>query len=364
MKRIAAKWVVPFGAFAVCGLGFLLFPPTNARGAGRVPKREPFVETAKFRFTAHLLPRMVPDAAHVAAAVTVADRATGASRDELLPDGSSVQRGIALSPDGRFVYTVHGIGRYKLPATQLERGWQCSSALSVFDARTGAYLNTVSLDDETRGAANPWSVAVTPDGRRILVTHAGTGELSVIDRAAFHKRFSERMADPDLVADFSFLRGVRERVDLKGDGPREILRVDDRSATIDLHFSDFTAEVRFDEDNRVVHAPKARATAWDSARRGEFLFNDAKACFQQWQSCASCHPDGGKDGLKWDLRGDGVGNPRNTISPADGVHDRMACVAGSYEEDLFAEMPEGGARNLFDFVSTLPRSGDGRACAK
>ena len=42
-------------------------------------------------------------------------------------------------------------------------------------------LNTVLFDDVFRGAANPWGVAATADGKRFCVTHAGTHELSVID---------------------------------------------------------------------------------------------------------------------------------------------------------------------------------------
>ena len=42
-------------------------------------------------------------------------------------------------------------------------------------------------------------------------------------------------------------------------------------------------------------------------------FHDASQCFQQWQSCTSCHPDAGRpDALNWDLLNDGIGNPKNT----------------------------------------------------
>jgi cytochrome c peroxidase len=51
-----------------------------------------------------------------------------------------------------------------------------------------------------------------------------------------------------------------------------------------------------------------------SARRGERIFHDARFSHQQWQSCASCHPDGRADALNWDLLNDGIGNPKNTKS--------------------------------------------------
>ena len=52
----------------------------------------------------------------------------------------------------------------------------------------------------------------------------------------------------------------------------------------------------------------------DNARRGEILFHSAKFTVQQQFTCASCHPDGGSDGLNWDLPRDGVGNFLNTRS--------------------------------------------------
>jgi mono/diheme cytochrome c family protein len=52
----------------------------------------------------------------------------------------------------------------------------------------------------------------------------------------------------------------------------------------------------------------------DAARRGEILFNSARMTFQSQFTCASCHPDGGSDGLNWDLPRDGLGNFLNTRS--------------------------------------------------
>jgi cytochrome c peroxidase len=52
----------------------------------------------------------------------------------------------------------------------------------------------------------------------------------------------------------------------------------------------------------------------DAARRGEILFNSGKLTFHNQFTCASCHPNGGADGLEWDLTRDGIGNPLNTRS--------------------------------------------------
>ena len=51
-----------------------------------------------------------------------------------------------------------------------------------------------------------------------------------------------------------------------------------------------------------------------SARRGEQLFHSANVTQFGQFSCASCHPNGGSDGLQWDLTRNGIGNFMNTRS--------------------------------------------------
>jgi cytochrome c peroxidase len=52
----------------------------------------------------------------------------------------------------------------------------------------------------------------------------------------------------------------------------------------------------------------------NTVRKGEMYFHDASLCFQQWQSCTTCHPDVRTDAVNWDLLNDGIGNPKNTKS--------------------------------------------------
>ena len=50
------------------------------------------------------------------------------------------------------------------------------------------------------------------------------------------------------------------------------------------------------------------------ARQGEASFYDGKLCYQEWQSCNSCHPFYRPDGLNWILGGGTVVSPKNTKS--------------------------------------------------
>jgi hypothetical protein len=261
----------------------------------------------------------------VAASVSVIDTATDKRiKDVMLPNGSTGVRGICATADGSVIYVTHTFGRYQLPTTQLERGWMNTAGLSILDGKSGDYINTVLLDDVDLGAANPWGVVPSPCGKYLFVAHAGTSELSIIDRIALHERLAkaakgEKVTEvtygSDAVPnDLSFLVSIRHRVRLNGNGPRGVVVTKD-SVYVSLYYTDTLAKVKFAAEHpKPVEVLLGRKVdlSKDRVRRGEMLWNDGSMCFQQWQSCASCHPDGRTDALNWDLLNDGTGNPKQT----------------------------------------------------
>ena len=130
---------------------------------------------------ANLLPMDPSDADTVAAEVSLIQTADLATSTIRLPNGSSSVRDVCVSPDGKYAYVVHLLSRYRMPTTQLERGWMNTNALSVIDVPGKALVNTVLLDEIDLGAANPYAVTTSADGSVIYVSHAGTHELSIIN---------------------------------------------------------------------------------------------------------------------------------------------------------------------------------------
>jgi len=329
-----------------------------------------------FLFVANHLPGGAADGDYSAAGVSVIDTALKRATAFIpLPNGSTGLRALCAAPDGKHVYVTHILARYQLPTTQLERGWMNTNAVSVIDAREGRLINTVLVDDVDLGAANPWGVACTSDGGFLCVAHAGTHEVSVIDRAALHAKLErsaagERVSDAAPTAasvpnDLSYLVGLRRRVALSGCGPRG-LAVAGRKVFAAEHFSDSVAAIDLSA------APPWRALSISLGatgpipieRRGESLFNDARLCFQMWQSCASCHPDGRADGLNWDLLNDGLGNAKNTKSlllahktpPSmiTGVRDRAeTAVRAGIRHIQFALRPEDDARAIDAYLMAM-----------
>jgi len=342
----------------------------------REPVAAAVTPDGKTLVVANLLPAGAADGDFTAAAVSLVDTATKSiAATVVLPNGSSSLRGVCVSPDGKFAYVAHILSRYQLPTTQLERGWMNTNALSVIDAEQKKLVNTVLLDDVDLGAANPWAVACTADGKSLCVAHAGTHELSVIDRAALHAKLDkvaagERVSEvsasaEDVPNDLSFLVGLRRRIKLAGNGPRALALVG-TTAYAANYFSDTVDSLDIAADGAVKIRTIALgdAAAETPERTGEKYFNNADLCFQHWQSCSSCHPDARADGLNWDLLNDGIGNPKNTKSmllahqtpPAMslGIRDSAEMAVRSGIKSIqFAVRPEADAAAIDAYLKGL-----------
>lgn len=273
-------------------------------------------------FVANLLPEVRPalddENPTIAAEVSVIDTATWrVLRNIELPNGSHSLRGIAVSPDGAQVAVVHILANYTRPTWTLEGGMMNRNVVSLIDARTWERIATVPLDDPDLGAANPWGVAFSEGGAQLLVTHAGTHELSIIDYPALLARLRGR-SPPDRLfdtAELELMQGIRRRVELPVKGPRSVVVARGSIALVTGQLSHDLARVDLSQPGE----PPERLAPGDAAdlslaQRGEIYFHDASLCFQQWQSCSTCHPDGRDDALYWDLLNDGVGNTKDTKS--------------------------------------------------
>jgi len=292
----------------------------------RVPvRREPvaadLTPDGKLLFVANHIPDGPADADYVASVVSVIDTDSKEATAIQLVNGAQGLRDLRVSPDGRHVFATHLMSRFLVPTTQLERGWVNTDAISLIRVSDISLQYTVLLDDVARGFANPWAIGFSGDGRMLVVSSAGNHEISLIDLPGLMEKMRKEAAASDDPAhlnahnNLSFLSGLRERVPLDGNGPRA-LAVVDNTAYVAHYFTDSLEMVDLStqgtsRQSTVRLAPELPLTP---ERRGEILFNDANLCFQNWLSCATCHPDARTDALNWDLLNDGIGNPKNVKS--------------------------------------------------
>ena len=305
--------------------------------------REPVAATltsdGKFLFVANHLPAGPANADYSASVISVIDTAAKKIIKNIeLPNGSTNVRGITISPDGRNAYVTHVLARYQFPVTYLEKGWINTNAMTIIDVAERRFVNTVLVDDVDNGAANPYGVACTADGKNILMSHGGTYELSVINREGLHRRllragtarsftseihsgagsklFDSSYSAEDVPNDLTFMAGIRRRLKLEGIGPRG-LAVIGTKVYVAEYFTDSIGVVDIDPDAQpaVQSIPLGKTKPATFIRKGEVLFNDASLSYQKWNSCTSCHTgDGRASALNWDLLNDGVANPKNIRS--------------------------------------------------
>ena len=261
---------------------------------------------------------------YVAAEVSVINVATGETKSIYLPNGSGALHGMCISPDGRYVYITEIIARFLLPTTQVERGWMNTAGIAIIDttqldSENGGYVNAVLIDDIDLGAANPWGITTSADGNTIYVAVAGTSELIVIDAVEMHKRLvadaeekARGIRSSEVSDSLVFLAGAKRRIRLPGKGTRAVA-VAGNNIYVGMYFND-TLQKLDATQLRPTEIALGPAPVWTPERRGEVWWNDATLCVQQWQSCASCHPDARMDGYNWDLLNDGTGNPKNAKS--------------------------------------------------
>jgi len=324
-----------------------------------------------------------------------------------LPPGSTNGRGVAISPDGRWAYVAHTLGRTQLPTQMIEYGWINANAVSIIDLVSIRYYATFFLDMPGHGAADPCGVTVSPDGRSLLVSLSGVHELAQVDLAGLHAalvqhedvlaRFRKMMADPakaadpnepETIAPYSddgrtswievaialrpaaydqglFLRDLMVRRSLAGQGPRGVaVAPDGRTCVVAMHFvGGLLAGHLEDSAELAPFGPRGRGPSSPS-ELGEQVFHDGTRSWQGWLSCATCHPEGREDGILWDLLNDGDDNPKNTKSlllahrtppmMALGVREDLdAAVRAGFEHILFRQPGAGDVPAVLAYIKSL-----------
>lgn len=266
----------------------------------------------KFLMVINSLPMQRADVDYVTSEVSVIDL----SRFEVvsnirLENGSNALRGICISTDGRYAFVSHNLGRFQVPTSQLQQGWMNTSAVSIIDVPSLSFVGSMLLDEPDRGAAGIWGIASTDD--QLFVTHSGTHDVSIVNQKIMRERLEKYPDKKNLSYDLRFMYGMRKRLPLVGNGPRNFT-ISDGKLLIPTYFSDTLNIVD-------IATETIKTVAYNTKRKeseeniGEKVFNDASYCYQNWQSCNGCHPgDARTDGMNWDLMNDNIGNPKNCKS--------------------------------------------------
>jgi YVTN family beta-propeller protein len=249
---------------------------------------------------------------------------------------------------------IYRYANTEIPTTQITQGWIFNAAVTFFEGLDymfphGDHSDPVALNEPQQGLADPSDAVLSPDGKRAFVAFAGSDKALVIDVYKLKKylskkrrRKNKRLDKPefDLTASRHFViaklptQANPRRLGLSGDG---------KTLVVSNYLADSLTVI--DAVNlKVLRHISLGGPKPDAARRGEILFNSAKMTFHRQFTCASCHPNGGSDGLTWDLTRDGIGNFKKTKSLL-GVKD-TAPYGWHGSSPTLADRVEGTLRTL------------------
>ena len=413
--------------------------------------REPFciepTPDGKKLVVADRITEMKANQSFSCAKVFVIDLDSGEMKSTALLNGHNTLEDIAISADGKYAFIAAVQCSYLSITSQVSGGWTSENCVLAVDVDRCELIEVFFLDDAELGAGNPWGVAISDDGERLIVSIAGTDEIAYLPLKRLFELIQTRpeWARPGygaysyasfakgevqlpfrLRVKFGF-KGLRQLI-ARGDDVYALSRFDDVicKATLKLNppYSYYpnsyvkqerpprtlTAAEQPDDKGVPRDDSKEEAEAFEklcesvamsenvgaplrftsleprnpmegvvversfarlapkpvltTRRRGEIVFHDATACFENWLSCVTCHPDARVDGFNWDLLNDGTGNLKNAKSmllshetpPSmiSGIRaDAETAVRAGFVHILFMSYKEENACCVDDYLSAL-----------
>jgi YVTN family beta-propeller protein len=228
-----------------------------------------------------------------------------------LRDANLVQ-GIAVAPNDEFVVTTLIRTKNLIPMTRNLQGWIMTNGIGILwpDGSTDQLL----LDQVNDFFADPTDIVFSKDGKYIFVTGGGVQEVAVIDVNEM-KKVLKKYPDDERQNTLPNHLGISteyviDRIPV-GQSPRGmVVSPDNKFVYVADGLDDAISVIDIKTRKHIKVIGLDGPTEITQARYGERIFHSAENTYVRQFSCHSCHPDGGVDGLTYDIEPDGLGfNP-------------------------------------------------------
>ena len=207
--------------------------------------------------------------------------------------GTNLSQSIVVAPDGMKAYLPQSRSNATNTDSAMAPDTTVFPVVNILDLTGHTLLSDqrISIDTVDQPVSIPFAAAVSPDGSRLYVVHAGSDDLSVIDLAA-----KQGLAHISV-----------------GANPRGIAITPDGSTLFVNNTLDGTmSAIDAGTFAYIQTIPLTSIPLAVDVLRGKKIFNSAASpvlTSNHWLSCASCHFDGAMDTQTWQGIPDG---PRNT----------------------------------------------------
>lgn len=228
---------------------------------------------------------------------------------------------IAFTPDGELAITPLIRPKNLVPSIQVEKGFMMTTGFGILEQKPQGRVIQLLIDEANAYYADPFDIAITPDGKKAFISSSGVDCISVIDLDSVRKLIEECSADS--LALCSNHLGISSRYVIKriptGANPKGLaLSNDGKLLYIAEHLQDRIAVINTEKLETVRTIDLGRSSRVTVARLGRRLLNNAGHTFQNQYSCYTCHPDAHEDGLVYNMASIDMGrNLANTQSLRD-----------------------------------------------
>lgn len=261
----------------------------------------------------------------------------------------------AVTSDSQLVILPSAVNRaFSVTANMIDIGWVIDNRLSKLPLPDGEPGDQKQLGLDIRGKAvgDANAVALSPNGKSIVVTCGGTHELLVLDFPSI----PWPSGDPgDFLPEPLKKDAARFRRIKLGGRPTHVQFLDDTHVLVANYLADALQVVDIDANQIDQTIALGGPSELDLVRRGEYVFYDADRSMHSWFSCHTCHTDGHTSGQVFDTRNDqSYGTPK-LIPSLRGVAETGPWTWHGWQKDLKDAM----RRSLRESMNTeLPVTAD------
>ncbi|HQG78593.1 MAG TPA: beta-propeller fold lactonase family protein [Bacteroidales bacterium] len=286
----------------------------NPTGIGMSPDGRRLLVTSR---RANLVPYGDP----VVCELTVIDEDTKMVIDRQDMNSAYMLENIAFTPDGELALIPLIRPKNLVPSIQVEKGFMMTNGMAVIEQKPDGRVIQLLLDEPNEYFADPFDVAITPDGKRAFVSHAGVNRISVIDMDSIRSFISH--TPTEMLEYYSNHLGISSKYLVKrivtGANPKGlVLSSDGRYLYVAEHLEDRIAVISTESLETVNTIDLGGPKRITVARQGRRILNNASGTFQTQYACYTCHPDAHEDGLVYNMASKDMGrNLANTQSLRD-----------------------------------------------
>ncbi len=286
----------------------------NPTGIGMAPDKSKLYVTSR---RALLMPYGEP----VVCELTVIDDQHKRVTDRMDVRSAYMMENVDFTPDGELAIMPLIRPKNLVPSIQVERGFMMTNGFGVIEQKPEGRIIQFLVDEPNSYYADPFDIAITPDGKRAFISQSGVDLISVIDLDSVRALIDE--STTEMLEYYSNHLGISNRYVIKriptGANPKGLaLSPDGKKLYVAEHLEDRIAVINTDSLEIMGTIDLKGPGRITMARQGRRLLNNAGHTFQNQYSCYTCHPDAHEDGLVYNMASKDMGrNLANTQSLRD-----------------------------------------------